>query len=88
MFNIFCVAWPLSDSVPNLSLFTQFNHRSRFFLWPQESSVWSLARCWLLLNSPSSLLAMLLCQLLLLVENLVLVSSSIRWFGSLNATLH
>lgn len=27
-------------------------------------SVWLLARCWLLLNSPSSLLAMLLCQLL------------------------
>lgn len=37
MFNIFRVAWPLSDSVPNLSLFTQFNHRSRFFLLPQES---------------------------------------------------
>lgn len=37
MFNIFRVAWPLSDSVPNLSLFSQINHRSRFFFLPQES---------------------------------------------------
>lgn len=43
MFNIFHVAWILSDSVPSLSLFRQLNHRSRFFLLPQESGCWLAA---------------------------------------------